>query len=186
MSKTVQLQTPLTDQAVADLRIGDKALINGTIYTARDAAHQRLVALLERGEALPIDLTGQVLYYVGPAPAPPGKPIGSAGPTTSYRMDPYTPQLLGAGLKGMIGKGPRSQTVKAALAAHKAVYFAAVGGAAVVIAAAIKAARVVAYDDLGTEAIRELQVEALPCFVANDIWGGDLYAEAVERYRKPA
>lgn len=177
------LRTPLTGADVADLRAGDRVLVSGVIYAARDSAHKRLIELLDRGEELPVDLRGQVIYYVGPAPAGPGRIIGSAGPTTSGRMDPYTPQLIAAtGLKGMIGKGYRSAEVKKALADHKAVYFAAVGGAGALIARCIKRAEVIAYPDLGPEALRLLEVEDLPVTVINDCYGGDLYAEALARY----
>ncbi len=184
MAETIRLTTPLTDEDVSKLKIGDKVLLNGTIYTGRDAAHKRLVELLEQGKELPFDVKGQVIYYVGPAPAPPGKPIGSAGPTTSYRMDPYAPALMDAGLKGMIGKGPRNKSVIDSMKKNKAVYLAAIGGAAVVVAKAIKKANVIAYEDLGTEAIRELKVEDFPCIVANDIKGNDIYNEGVEKYKK--
>ena len=184
MAKTVYLNTPLKEEDLINLEIGDKVFISGTIYTARDAAHKRLVQLLKEGKELPFDIKGQVIYYVGPAPAPPGKPIGSAGPTTSYRMDPYSPALLDAGLKGMIGKGPRSKEVIDSMVKNKAVYFAAIGGAAVVIALSIKNAKIIAYEDLGTEALRELQVENLPCIVANDTKGNDIYKEGVENYKK--
>jgi len=158
-------------------------LISGTIYTGRDAAHKRLVELVEEGKDLPFDIKGQIIYYVGPAPAPPGKPIGSAGPTTSYRMDPYAPALMDVGLKGMIGKGPRNQEVIDSMKKNKAVYLAAIGGAAVVVAKSIIEAKVIAYDDLGTEAIRELKVEDFPCIVANDIYGNDIYKEGVKEYK---
>jgi len=184
MAETIRLTTPLIDEEVSKLKIGDKVLLNGTIYTGRDAAHKRLVELLEQGKELPFDIKGQVIYYVGPAPAPPGKPIGSAGPTTSYRMDPYAPALMDAGLKGMIGKGPRNQSVIDSMKKNKAVYLAAIGGAAVVVAKAIKEAKVIAYEDLGTEAIRELKVEDFPCIVANDVQGNDIYKEGVEKYKK--
>lgn len=184
MAETIRLTTPLTDEDVSKLKIGDKVLLNGTIYTGRDAAHKRLVELLEQDKDLPFDIRGQVIYYVGPAPAPPGKPIGSAGPTTSYRMDPYAPALMDAGLKGMIGKGPRNQDVIDSMKKNKAVYLAAIGGAAVVVAKAIKEAKVIAYEDLGTEAIRKLEVENFPCIVANDIIGNDIYNEGVEKYKK--
>ncbi len=184
MAKTVYLQTPLKDEDLINLEIGDKVYLSGTIYTARDAAHKRLVQLLEEGKDLPFDIKGQVIYYVGPAPAPPGKPIGSAGPTTSYRMDPYSPALLDAGLKAMVGKGPRSQAVIDSMVKNKAVYLAAIGGAAVVIALAIKDAKIIAYEDLGPEALRELKVENLPCIVANDTKGRDIYKEGVEKYKK--
>ena len=184
MSKTVYLHTPLKDEDLINLEIGDKVFISGTIYTARDAAHKRLVELLKAGKELPFNPKGQVIYYVGPAPAPPGKPIGSAGPTTSYRMDPYSPALLDAGLKGMIGKGPRSKEVIDSMVKNKAVYFAAIGGAAVVIALAIKDAKIIAYEDLGPEALRKLEVENFPCIVANDTKGRDIYEEGVLKYKK--
>ncbi|SDC57251.1 MULTISPECIES: Fe-S-containing hydro-lyase [unclassified Candidatus Frackibacter] len=178
----IKLTTPLTEEKVRELEVGDKVLLSGTIYTGRDAAHERLVNLLEEGEDLPIDVDGQVIYYVGPAPAKPGKPIGSAGPTTSYRMDPYTPALLNEGLRGMIGKGSRSQEVKDVMEEEGAVYFAAVGGAAALIAKCIKKAEVVAYEDLGTEAIRKLEIEDLPLIVVNDAANNDLYEIGAEEY----
>jgi fumarate hydratase subunit beta len=184
MAKEIHLYTPLKDEDLEKLKIGDKVLITGTIYTARDAAHKRLVDLIEASKELPFDIKGQIIYFVGPAPARPGMPIGSAGPTTSYRMDPYSPILLDAGLKGMIGKGPRSKEVIDSMIKNKGVYFAAIGGAAVVMSQSIKAAKVIAYEDLGTEAIRELKVESLPCIVANDIYGKDLYEEGVRLNRK--
>ncbi|MCF7792939.1 MAG: Fe-S-containing hydro-lyase [Candidatus Cloacimonetes bacterium] len=184
MENTVYLKTPLTSEDLEKLQIGDKVYISGTIYTGRDAAHKRLVELVEAGKELPFDIKGQVIYYVGPAPAPPGKPIGSAGPTTSYRMDPYAPILMDAGLKGMIGKGPRNQAVIDSMQKNKAVYFAAIGGAAVVVAESIKEAKVIAYEDLGTEAIREMKVENFPCIVANDVKGNDIYKEGVKQYQK--
>lgn len=177
-----RIQAPLTDEVVESLRIGDQVFISGTVYTARDAAHKRLVELLNRGEALPFDIKGQIIFYVGPSPAKPGAVIGSAGPTTSYRMDAYTPPLLAQGLKGMIGKGSRSQAVKDAIVAHKAVYFAAIGGAAALTAERIKKADVVAYPDLGPEAILKLEVEDLPVIVVNDCYGGDLYIEGMKKY----
>ena len=184
MAKEKHLQTPLKDDDLKGLKIGDKVLITGTIYTARDAAHKRLVDLIEAGKELPFDIKGQIIYFVGPAPARPGMPIGSAGPTTSYRMDPYSPALLDAGLKGMIGKGPRSKEVIDSMIKNKGVYFAAIGGAAVVMAQSVRAAKIIAYEDLGTEAIRELKVENLPCIVANDIYGKDLYEEGVRQNKK--
>ncbi len=183
MASEIHLQTPLKTEELEMLKIGDKVLISGTIYTGRDAAHKRLVALVEKGEELPFDIEGQILYFVGPSPAKPGMPIGSAGPTTSYRMDPYSPILLDVGLKGMIGKGPRGQVVVDSMVKNKAVYFAAIGGAAVVIAKSIKEAKVIAYEDLGTEAIREMKVENFPCFVANDTQGNDIYQEGVNKYK---
>ena len=180
----MRLTTPLTDSDIEKLTIGDKVLLNGVIYTGRDAAHKRLAELLEQGKELPFDVKGQVIYYVGPTPAKPDRVIGSAGPTTSYRMDPYTPGLISQGLKGMIGKGPRSPDVVEALKVHKAVYFVAVGGAAALIARCVKKADVVAYDDLGPEAVRRLEVEDFPVIVANDCNGNDLFAEGVKRYRR--
>jgi len=181
MSRT--LVTPLTEEAISALRTGDRVLLNGVIYTARDAAHKRLVELIEHGQELPLDLQGQVVYYVGPTPPKPGQVIGSAGPTTSGRMDPYTPKLTALGLKGMIGKGPRSQAVKEALCRDKAVYFAATGGAGALLSQRIVAARVVACEDLGPEAIYELRVKDFPVVVVNDIYGGDLYVEGPMKYR---
>lgn len=173
MKKT--LTTPLTTEDLKDLKSGDDVYITGYIYTARDAAHARLIELLNKGEELPFDPKGAVIYYVGPAPAKPGKPIGSAGPTTSYRMDSYTPPLLDMGLKGMIGKGKRDQEVKDSIVENKAIYFAAIGGAAALIAKAIKSVEIIAYEDLGAEAIRKLYVEDFPVTVINDSHGNDLY-----------
>ena len=178
------ITTPLSSEDVADLSAGDSVLITGRLLTARDAAHKRLIELLEKGEELPVDLEGQIIYYVGPSPAKLGKPIGSAGPTTAGRMDAFTPRLLELGLSGMIGKGYRSPEVKEALVRHGAVYLAAVGGAAALIAERIKAARVVAYEDLGPEAIRELEVVEFPALVVNDAHGGDLYEQGRKRYER--
>lgn len=182
MSEPIRIRAPLSNEDVERLKIGDRVLINGLIYTGRDAAHKRLVDLIDRGEELPFDPRGQIIYYVGPTPARPGKPIGSAGPTSSYRMDPYSPQLMERGLKGMIGKGMRSPEVIDAIRRFKAVYMAAVGGAAALIARRIKKSEIIAYEDLGTEAIRRLEVEDFPAIVVNDIWGNDLYVEGVRRY----
>lgn len=184
MSRKVRLNTPLKEEKVTSLRAGDEVLLNGTIYTGRDAAHKRLLDLLEKGEDLPFDVKGQIIYYVGPSPAKPGTPIGSCGPTTSYRMDPYAPALMKIGLKGMIGKGPRGKEVIEAMKRYKAVYFAAVGGAAALIARSVKSSRIVAYEDLGTEAIRELEVEDFPVIVANDVLGNDLYEEGIRKYSR--
>lgn len=184
MPKTFHLKTPLKSEELEKLNIGDKVFISGKIYTARDAAHKRLVELIDQGKELPFDIQGQVMYYVGPAPAPPGKPIGSAGPTTSYRMDPYAPKLMDNGLKGMIGKGPRGENVIKSMQKNKAVYFAAIGGAAVVVASSIKSAKIIAYEDLGTEAIREMEVEKFPCIVANDTKGNDIYQKGIEEYKE--
>ncbi|MBL7211209.1 MAG: Fe-S-containing hydro-lyase [Desulfobacteraceae bacterium] len=183
MNDVFHLETPLSGEDVASLKSGDRVTISGVLYTARDAAHRRLVELIEAGKELPIPVKDQIIYYVGPSPAPPGKVIGAAGPTTSYRMDPYAPRLLELGLKGMIGKGRRSQEVKEAMIKHKAVYMAAIGGAGALMARAIKEVRVVAYDELGPEAIRELKVEKLPVVVVNDIYGNDLYVEGQKQYR---
>jgi fumarate hydratase subunit beta len=183
MSKPLRLKTPLNDEDVEKLKIGDRVLINGIIYTGRDAAHKRLFDLLKEGKALPFDMKGQIIYYVGPTPAKPGQVLGSAGPTTSYRMDAYSPALLEKGLKGMIGKGMRSEAVKEAMKKFKAVYFAATGGAGALLAKRVKKAEIVAYEDLGPEAIRKLEVEDLPVIVVNDVRGGDLYIEGEKKYR---
>jgi fumarate hydratase subunit beta len=180
-----RIRAPLDQETVDTLRAGDQVLISGTLLTARDAAHQRLVAALERGEPLPIDLRGQVIYYVGPAPPRPGMVIGSAGPTTSGRMDPYTPALLAAGLRGMIGKGYRSPAVRQAIVEHGAVYFGAIGGSGALLARRITAAEVVAYEDLGPEAIYRLTVVDFPAIVINDRYGDDLYESAPLAYAEP-
>ncbi len=179
----MKLTTPLTDESVGKLKAGDRVEITGTIYVARDAAHKRLVDALDRGEALPADLRGQIVYYMGPSPTKPGQAIGSAGPTTSGRMDRYTPRLLEIGLKGMIGKGLRAAPVKDALKKHTAVYFAATGGAAALIAQRIKKAQVVAYEDLGAEALQRLEVEDFPAIVVNDMYGGDAYEDGKKKYQ---
>ena len=180
----MKITTPLNDEVVERLRAGDKVEISGTIYVARDAAHKRFMEALDSGQPLPIDPRGQIIYYMGPSPAPPGKPVGSAGPTTSYRMDPYTPRLLEQGLKGMIGKGNRGPEVRQALKKHKAVYFAAVGGAAALIANSIRKAEVIAYEDLGAEALRRLEVKDFPVIVVNDIYGADTYEEGKAKYKR--
>jgi len=171
------LTTPLSDTDVEKLRSGDVVYITGHIYTARDAAHKRLVDALDKGDNLPFDLKGALVYYVGPSPAPPGRPIGAAGPTTSYRMDTYAPRLHALGLKGSIGKGKRNDAVKAALKEHKAVYLGATGGAGALLSQRITDARVIAYEDLGPEAIRELTVKDFPVLVINDCHGGELYVK---------
>ncbi len=179
----IRIEAPIKDTSVIEeLKAGDFVLISGVIYTARDAAHKRIVEALERGENPPFDLEGQVIYYAGPAPAKPGRPIGSVGPTTSYRMDPYAPELLKAGLKGMIGKGSRSKEVIEAIKKYKGIYFGAVGGAAAYLARCVKSAEVIAYEDLGPEAVRRLIVEDFPAFVVNDIYGNDLYTMGRCRY----
>ena len=181
---TIRLRTPLSDEDVEKLKSGDRVLINGVVYTGRDAAHKRLFDLIREGRGLPFDIKGQIIYYVGPTPASPGRVIGSAGPTTSYRMDAYAPSLIEKGLKGMIGKGMRSEAVKEAIKKYKALYFAATGGAGALLARCIRKADVVAYEDLGPEAIRRLEVEDLPVIVVNDVKGNDLYIEGERKYRK--
>lgn len=177
-----RITTPLTEEKVKELRAGDSVLISGIIYTARDAAHKRLVELLDKGEKLPVDVENSIIYYVGPTPAKPGQPIGSAGPTTSYRMDSYAPRLLEIGLKGMIGKGLRSKEVVESMKKNKAVYFAAIGGAAALMGKSIKSAEIVAYEDLGSEAIRRLEVEDLPVVVVIDSEGNNLYEMGQREY----
>ncbi len=184
MTEPIRVQTPLSDEQTLTLKAGDQCLITGIVYAARDAAHRRLTELLDDGKPLPVDLTGQIIYYVGPAPPKPGMPIGSAGPTTSGRMDRYTPQLLEAGLKGMIGKGYRNREVRDAIAHNRAVYFAAIGGSGALLARRITKSTIVAFEDLGPEAIYELHVEDFPCFVINDAHGNDLYETAPEQYRE--
>lgn len=171
----IKITTPLTNEKTKDLKAGDSVKLTGFIYTARDAAHARLFELINKGEALPFDIEGAVIYYVGPSPTKPGAIIGSAGPTTSYRMDAYAPKLLDLGLKGMIGKGQRNKEVRDAIVRNNAIYFGATGGAAALIAKAIKSNELVAYEDLGPEAIRKLWVEDFPLTVINDIEGNDLY-----------
>lgn len=175
---------PLSDDVARGLSAGDRVLLSGILYTGRDAAHKRLFEMMEKGEKLPMELRGQVIYYVGPCPAKPGAAIGSAGPTTSGRMDAYTPRLLDAGLKGMIGKGPRSKAVVDSIMKNGAVYFAAIGGAGALLARAVKEAEVVAFGDLGPEAIYRLRVEDFPVTVAIDAGGADLYRIGQETYRR--
>ena len=178
------LNIPCDRAELRDLRAGDYVYLTGTIYTARDAAHKRMYETLERGEELPIDIDGAFIYYLGPTPARDGMVIGSAGPTTSSRMDKYTPKLLSLGLAGMIGKGKRNEDVQKAVTGYGAVYMAAVGGAGALLAKCIKEAEVIAYDDLGTEAIRRLRVENLPVIVILDSVGGNMYESAVEEFLK--
>ena len=182
MSDPIVLTPPLTDEDVSSLRAGDRVLITGSVLTGRDAAHKRLVDLIENGEELPVDVKGQIIYFVGPSPTRPGEAIGSAGPTTRYRMDAYSPILIGLGLKGMIGKGSRSQEVRDAMSKDKAVYFAAVGGAAALISRRIESCEILAYEDLGPEAIRRLEVKEFPVIVVNDTVGNDLYEQGTEEY----
>jgi len=184
MTEPIRISAPLTDDVVEKLKAGDKVLITGVMYTARDAAHKRLIDLLNAGKELPLDLKGQIIYYVGPTPEKPGEVIGSAGPTTSGRMDAYTPRLIELGLKGMVGKGARSKEVRDSIIAHKAVYMAAVGGAAALIRRSIKKAEIIAYEDLGPEAIRRLEVVDFPAIVVNDVYGGDLFLQGVEKFRR--
>lgn len=181
--KTLDIKSPLDEETIKELKAGDQVSITGVIYTARDAAHKRLVEALDKGEKLPFDITNQIVYYMGPSPAKPGHVIGSAGPTTSGRMDSYAPRLMAVGLKGMIGKGNRSQAVKDAMKKYKVVYFAAIGGAGVLASKSIKKAEVIAYEDLGAEAIRRLEVENFPATVINDIYGGDLYEEGKAKFQ---
>ncbi len=180
----MKLTTPLTDEVVAQLHAGDKVTITGVIFVGRDAAHKRMVEALDAGQPLPFDPQGQIIYYMGPAPAKPGQAIGAAGPTTSGRMDPYAPRMMEAGLKGMIGKGNRTQPVRDAMAQYKAVYLAAIGGAGALIAKAIRKSDVVAYDELGAEALRRLEVVDFPAIVINDIYGGDAYEDGVKKYNR--
>jgi fumarate hydratase subunit beta len=180
MLKRVSL--PLTESTIKELKAGDSLLLSGTLYVARDAAHKRLVDQLDGGEPLPFDIKGQTLYYMGPTPAPPGRVIGAAGPTTSKRMDAFTPRLLAAGLKGMIGKGVRSPEVKQTMKKHGAVYFAATGGAGALISKTIVKSEVIAYPDLGPEAVLKIEVKDFPATVINDIYGNDLYVEGKKQY----
>ncbi len=178
-----KITLPLTDGIVKELKAGDNVLLTGVIYVGRDAAHKRMVEALDQGKPLPFDIKGQTIYYMGPAPARPGQVIGSAGPTTSGRMDAYSPRLMAEGMKGMIGKGFRSQAVKDAIKKYGAVYLAAIGGAGALISKSIKKSEVVAYEELGAEAVRRLEVKNFPATVINDIYGGDLYQEGKARYR---
>lgn len=183
MAETKQVTTPLTDEAVKSLKCGDRVNISGIIYTGRDAAHKIMCEAIEKGEELPVDWHGQVIYYAGPTPAKPGNVIGSCGPTTSGRMDAYSPMMMDQGLKGMIGKGPRSKEVVDAMKKHNVVYFAAVGGAAALIASSVKECEVIAYDDLGPEAVRRLKVENYPCVVVIDSEGNNLYEKGPEQFK---
>lgn len=184
MAEAIHITTPLTEDKARSLKAGDMVLISGTIYTGRDAAHKRMVEALDRGEKLPVDLTDQIIYYVGPTPAKPGHAIGSAGPTTSGRMDAYAPRIIEQGLRGMIGKGYRTPEVVESMKKHGAVYFAATGGAAALIAKTIKKYEVMAYEDLGTEAIAKLTVENFPVIVVIDSQGRNFYQEGQKQFRK--
>jgi len=184
MTQTYRLTTPLTREDVSRLRMGDNVLLTGAVYTARDAAHKRLCDLIRNRQPLPIPLEGQIIYYVGPSPARPGRVIGAAGPTTSYRMDPYAPILMSHGLRGMIGKGKRAPEVVEAMKTYGAVYLAATGGAGALLSQCIRAAEVVAYPELGPEAIWRFEVEAFPAVVVNDVLGSDLYQEGITQYQR--
>ncbi len=179
-----KLKTPITDKDIKTLKAGDRVLINGVIYTARDAAHKIMFNALKKGESPPFDLAGQIIYYCGPTPAKKGQIIGSAGPTTAERMDPFTLILLSKGLKATIGKGSRVSAVKAALKKYKAAYFVATGGAGAFLSKHIKSAKIIAYPELGPEAVQKLEVIDFPVIVANDCYGGDLFEEGVKRYRR--
>jgi fumarate hydratase subunit beta len=181
MAKRITL--PFTGANLRELKTGDSVLLTGVMYVARDAAHKRMVEALDKGESLTFDINGQTIYYTGPTPAGPGKVIGSAGPTTSSRMDAYTPRLIAGGLKAMIGKGERSQAVRDAIKEHKAVYLAAIGGAGALISRCIKKSDVIDYEELGAEALLRIEVEDFPAVVINDIYGGDLYQEGKAAYR---
>ncbi|MCD6398102.1 MAG: Fe-S-containing hydro-lyase [Spirochaetaceae bacterium] len=184
MNKAVKyLESPLTEKVIRTLRIGDEVLLSGIIYTARDMAHARLQNMLKNGEDLPFNAEGSVIYYVGPSPAPVGRVIGSAGPTTSYRMDTFVPAMFEAGMRGMIGKGPRSEKVKKLIAEKCGIYFGATGGAAALLSKSIVESEIIAFPELGTEAIRKLRVKDMPLIVINDSFGGDLYTEGVSKYR---
>ncbi len=180
---TRKINTPLTEEVIATLHAGDMVLLSGEVYTARDVAHRRLYEALQKGEALPIDLQGAIIFYAAPTPTPKGKVIGSIGPTTSYRMDAFTPKLLEHGLKGMIGKGNRAPEVMEAIKKYKAVYFGAIGGIAALTAKCVQKVELIAYEDLGPEAIRRLTVIDLPVIVINDTAGHDLYAEEKNKWR---
>lgn len=180
----IKITAPFDDETVRSLKAGNRVLISGTIYTARDQAHKRMYETLEKGEELPFNIKGQVIYYVGPTPAKPGQVIGSAGPTTSGRMDKYTPTLLDLGLKGMIGKGYRSDEVIASIEKNKAIYFGAIGGTGALIARTIQEVEVIAYDDLGTEAIRKMVIKDFPAVVINDSYGNDWYKQGAENYKQ--
>ncbi len=181
---TKKINLPITDADIKDLKAGDSVLLSGTILTGRDAAHKRLFELIQEDKPLPVDLKGELIYYVGPAPAKPGYAVGPAGPTSSYRMDKYAPSLLDLGLKGMIGKGARNKDVVDAIVRNKGVYLVAIGGAAALIAKSIKAEELLCYEDLGTEAIRRYTVEDFPCIVAIDSEGNNVYETEPPKYRK--
>mgnify|MGYP001569806215 CR=1 FL=1 len=182
--QAVKIKLPADAATLKSLKTGDQVLISGSIYVARDAVHRRIIDALDKGKPLPFSLRGQTIYYMGPAPAKPGQIIGSAGPTTSGRMDVYTPRLLAEGLKVMIGKGERSEVVKKAIKKYGAVYLAATGGAGALIAKSVKKCEIIAYPELGAEAVLRLEIEDFPAVVVNDIYGGDLYLEGKAKYRR--
>lgn len=184
MQQARRITLPFTDEIIRELRAGDRLLLSGTLYVARDAAHKRMFEALDRGDPLPIDIRGATIYFMGPSPARPGRPMGAGGPTTASRMDPYSPRLVALGLKAMIGKGTRSAAVGEALREHNAVFLGGIGGAGALLSKAVMSAEVIAYDDLGPEALRRLEVEDLPVTVVNDASGRDLYEEGRARYRK--
>jgi fumarate hydratase subunit beta len=179
-----RIKTPLEDKVIEGLKAGEKVFLSGYVFTARDAAHKRFIDTLNEGGKLPFDLTDQVIYYCGPSPAPPGRVIGACGPTTSSRMDAYSPKLISLGLKGMIGKGKRSQAVKDAIKEFKAVYFGATGGAGALLSKSVVSSETIAYEDLGPEAVVKLEVQDMPLFVVNDIYGNDLYEAGTDQYRR--
>jgi fumarate hydratase subunit beta len=180
---SLHITSPLDKKSIERLKAGDTVLISGVVYTARDAAHKRMAEALGQGWSLPVELKGQTVYYMGPSPAPPGHIIGACGPTTSSRMDPYTPALLGAGVKALLGKGERSSSVKEAMKQSRTVYFVTFGGAGALLAKAVEKAEVVAYPELGAEAVMRLEVKDLPAIVANDIHGGDLFEQEIGKYK---
>lgn len=182
--KKIKLFTPLEREAIEKLKIGDEVCINGTVYTMRDSAHKRMVEIIRKGEEPPFDLRGQIIYYAGPSPARPGRIIGAIGPTTSCRMDSYAPTLMKAGIRGMLGKGKRSPIVISAIKKHKCVYFVATGGIGALLSESVKKAEIVAYEDLGTEAIYKLELKDFPAIVANDSYGNDLYQERIKKRKK--
>lgn len=184
MSKEIEIRPPFTDEIIRSLKAGDMVYISGTIYTARDAAHKRMCELLDENQPLPFDVEGAAIYYAGPCPPKPGRPIGSVGPTTSGRMDLYSPRLIDQGLKVMIGKGLRNKEVADSIVSHGGIYFAAIGGAAALMGQAVKKAEVIAFDDLGTEAVRRLEVEKLPVIVAIDSEGNNMYEMGRKQYEQ--
>jgi len=184
MTEEFEITPPLSDNVLETIHSGDRIFINGVIYTARDAAHSKMVKALDEGEDLPFDVSGQVLFYVGPTPARPGRPIGAVGPTTSYRMDPFSSRLMEVGIKGMIGKGPRGKEVREAMVKFKSIYCMATGGAAALLSKCITKAEVIGYEELGPEAVRRLEVQRLPVICINDIHGNDLYEQAQKDYAR--